>query len=426
MSDYDFSSALNPEAAPLSNSHELNTFAFEREMKSLTLELFNLLSAGTFDASVMGAPHLGSFDLVRKTVNRDGLVLLRGDREEAATRYLYRAWKSGDIQKRGLHFLRTYLQMLFPNSCEVTQLWHSDQYEYPTALFSDKPIFAWWLHQVGEPGLKLDGSWGLGRHIEGATEERSFRRAGMEGMWLTSRIEISLDLGIEIQSVSRLLQIIRAVIPARLVPAFVFWLNTVLDVTIRTSHSLSMEKAVSIRYPWGGRVITDNPDSRWSLGRDAEFVTLPQPFGQFALGEMRGGLSKWALKNERVQTQAYLEKSMEIGFWRTETLPPDPVIEYELTPEPEKLYRRNRKLNGAWSLGGTLRLGSFKLNGQRLRSRKMAISARLGSFKLLNMQSAVAKPTPGARLTLSGRWKLGSKLHPDFSIQVIKEGSSDG
>lgn len=131
-------------------------------MKSLTLELLDLMSAGTFDASVMGAPHLGSFDLVRKTVNRDGLVLLPGEREEAATRYLYRAWKSGDIQKRGLHFLRTYLQMLFPNACEVNQLWHSDQYEYPTALFSDKPIFAWWLNQVGEPGLKLDGSWGLG------------------------------------------------------------------------------------------------------------------------------------------------------------------------------------------------------------------------------------------------------------------------
>jgi len=83
---------------------------------------------------VLGAAHLGSFDLVRKAVNTDGLVLLQGDGEEPATRYLYRAWKSRNTQGRGLHFLRTYLQMLFPNIGEVVQLWQGKNALYPTDL----------------------------------------------------------------------------------------------------------------------------------------------------------------------------------------------------------------------------------------------------------------------------------------------------
>ena len=107
----DFSNAQLPRLLPLENSYTENEV--EADLKRLFLDLFDsTLAADVFDVNVLGAAHLGSFDMVRKAVNADGLVLMQGDREEAATRYLYRAWKSGDVQGRGLHFLRTYLQML--------------------------------------------------------------------------------------------------------------------------------------------------------------------------------------------------------------------------------------------------------------------------------------------------------------------------
>ena len=105
----DFSNAQLPRLLPLEASFSENDV--EADLKQMFLDIFgSTLAADVFDVNVLGAAHLGSFDLVRKAVNTDGLVLLQGDREEAATRYLYRAWKSGDVQGRGLHFLRTYLQ----------------------------------------------------------------------------------------------------------------------------------------------------------------------------------------------------------------------------------------------------------------------------------------------------------------------------
>jgi len=130
---FDFSNAELPRLAPLEASYTENDV--EADLKQLFLDLFgSALAPAIFDVNVLGAAHLGSFDLVRKMVNTDGLVLLPGDREEAATRYLYRAWKSGNVQGRGLHFLRTYLQVLFPNIGDAVQLWHGKGIEYPTDL----------------------------------------------------------------------------------------------------------------------------------------------------------------------------------------------------------------------------------------------------------------------------------------------------
>lgn len=123
------------ELLPLKESFVQNDI--EDELRNLTLDLFNeKLADLTFDVNVAGNAHLGSFDLVRKSITFDGLTLLRGDREECAARYVYRAWKSGDVQGRGLHFIRTYLQTLFPNLTKVTQLWHKKDVEYPNGLES--------------------------------------------------------------------------------------------------------------------------------------------------------------------------------------------------------------------------------------------------------------------------------------------------
>ena len=131
----DFPNAQLPSLIPLKNSSAQSNIDTENELRNLFVQLFNdFLSSDTFDANVLGMMHLGSLDLVRKAVNKDGLVLLAGTREETATRYLYRAWQSKNNQGRGLHFLRTYLQLLFPNASQVEQMAQDKDYPYPTKL----------------------------------------------------------------------------------------------------------------------------------------------------------------------------------------------------------------------------------------------------------------------------------------------------
>lgn len=129
----DFSNAQLPSLKPLQHSFAVDDV--ENDLRNLFIDLFEtMMAAQTFDANVLGAAQLGSLDLVRKVVNSDGLVLLEGDREETATRYLYKAWKSRNNQGRGLHFLQTYLQLLFPNASHVEQLAQAKAFDYPTKL----------------------------------------------------------------------------------------------------------------------------------------------------------------------------------------------------------------------------------------------------------------------------------------------------
>lgn len=207
---FDFANAQLPKLAPLEGSFAENEV--EADLKAMFLSLFNtMLAPALFDVNVLGATHLGSLDLVRRTVNSDGLVLLQGDREEAATRYLYRAWKSENQQGRGLAFLRTYLQMLYPNQCEVEQLWQEKTAPYPTALRSTLP-------------------------------------AGEEGdYFLTSRVRVLLYYGAVALEVSRLADILQAVMPARFVPEFQFVLRAP-DAALRMATGLVVGDVVEI-YP---------------------------------------------------------------------------------------------------------------------------------------------------------------------------------
>jgi len=417
---FDFSNAQLQRLLPLENSYAENDV--EDDLKRLFLGLFNdMLAPDVFDVNVSGAAHLGSFDLVRKAVNTDGLVLLQGDREEAATRYLYRAWKSGDVQGRGLHFLKTYLQMLFPNQCEVEQLWHDKAYPYPTALYTTKPGFAWWLHQVGEPGLKLDGTWGLGRRIDGADESRKDRVVDTSGMFLTSRIMISLGFDVNTQSVAKLIQVIKDVIPARLVPVFRFWLSVTFNFHMSAAYSLWMKKDVTARYPWCGRVITDDQSGRWKLGIDGEPPRLPLPFGTFKLGHLAGAKSNWHLRSCRATGNVSASIAGEAPAWRVETLPAE-TPEYAPAILPTKLYQRVRRLDGSWPVGSGIHVGTFKLDGsRRLGSRKMTACPRFGTFKIRDYKPPVLLLPAPARLTVSGRWKLGGRRNPAFDFYVIKE-----
>lgn len=253
-SKFDFPNAQPPELKPLAKSFEENQI--ETELKAVFMEVFQkMLGEASFDMNVSGAAHLGSFDLVRRRVNSDGLSLLQNESEEEATRYLYRAWMSRDNQGRGMHFLRTYLQLLYPNLCYVEQMWQEKDKEYPLALHTS----------IEDEDFVVDP----------------------KTMYLTSRVEIALDLSIETRSITTLTNIFRAILPARLLPQFRFWLIFNVRIKYKVMYSLFMEKEVETYMPWDVLVVTDNPKRMFYLGRDEEPDKAPKLVEGRVSGDIR-------------------------------------------------------------------------------------------------------------------------------------------
>lgn len=239
---FDLATVQLPELKPLQKSFAVDPS--EEELRDLFIDLFRELLAGdTYDVNVSGAMHLGSYDLVRRAVNADGLVLLQGNRSEPAVRYLYRAWRARNRNGRGMFFLRTYLQLLFPNLCQVAQLWQAIDEPYPLGLASELDD-----NEDGTPFVP-----------------------DPEKYWLTSRIEIALDLSLTTRSITTLTDIFRSILPARLVPQFRFWLrfDSVLDM--KMEKYLFMEKNSTAQYPWAGyRIMHADDAGVWHLGTDAD------------------------------------------------------------------------------------------------------------------------------------------------------------
>lgn len=179
---FDFQNAQPPQLAPLRYSFTVDDI--ENDLKKLFIDLFDAyLANDVFDTNVIGMAHLGSLALVRRMVNVDGLVLIGGEREEAAARYLYRAWKSRNLQGRGLYFLKTYLQLLFPNSWTVDQQVQVTASAYPTALL---------------PAASFGND---------------------SDKYLTSRIKITVSAqSSNSGGISGIAQVIKDIIPARMVP----------------------------------------------------------------------------------------------------------------------------------------------------------------------------------------------------------------
>lgn len=221
----DFPNAQLPELKPLAVSQGQLISDYENELRNLFLELFReLIAENAFDANVLGMAHLGSLNLVRKSVNNDGLVLLAGDREETATRYLYRAWKSRNNQGRGLHFLRTYLQLLFPNAWFVNQLAQHKSYPYPTKLIP--------------------------------------ANAANSNYFLTSRIAVLLDYKrVTYEQINAMKPVLRSVIPARLTLDFA--LLATFEKTDYIASWLSVSQTITIS-PYNG--IESIPDKSDFIG----------------------------------------------------------------------------------------------------------------------------------------------------------------
>lgn len=183
MSVMDFSNAQLPALRPLAASYTENEI--EADLQKLVLDLFaSTMAEDVFDSSVLGAAHLGSFDLVRRAITADGLILIPGSRQEPATRYLYRAWRAANVQGRGLHFLRTYLQLLFPGAHSVSQMLQDKALPYPTALTP----------------------------YDGVTVPPD--------KYLTSRLEIAIQVSENVQAVPEVVACVLSVVPARFVVYF--------------------------------------------------------------------------------------------------------------------------------------------------------------------------------------------------------------
>lgn len=119
---------------PLQHSHEAT--GLEAELKDLFIKLYaDSMAATADDLNVYGAPHLGSFGLIERNIDQDGLTVLRETTEDRI-RYLFKAWRNRNPE-RGLHFLKLYLAALFGSDRgTVAQLWQRKSGTYPDELFT--------------------------------------------------------------------------------------------------------------------------------------------------------------------------------------------------------------------------------------------------------------------------------------------------
>lgn len=162
---------------PLLNSHEADDV--ERDLKAAFIEVFEgVLRRQMARINTYGMPHRGDFATIERFVKADGLALERRVNAQRYMRELFRAWQARN-PRRGTHFLRHYLQLLWPGQWTLTQLWQRPDLPYP----------------------------------EGASEVFT------PGCFLTSRVRLFLELdgdndGTEL---ARLSGSFRAVLPARMV-----------------------------------------------------------------------------------------------------------------------------------------------------------------------------------------------------------------
>lgn len=131
MSEISLVEQSPPDLAPLRSSHEADQM--EAELKGLFLLLFDqFVRPGEREINTVGTPHLGPFEQFERAVKTEGLALIRRGDEEAM-RYLFRAWKARN-PKRGLHMLRLYMRLLWPQGWRVDQLWCDKDGVYPSDM----------------------------------------------------------------------------------------------------------------------------------------------------------------------------------------------------------------------------------------------------------------------------------------------------
>lgn len=117
----------------------LNPLRQQEEIEELEIQIresfraayINTLAPKVHSLLHYGSPHLtNNIDLMKKWYLSDGLSIPRADTELDYLQYLLKAWKIKN-PKRGFHFLRTYLQILYPNEWRIEPLWQEKNQPYP-------------------------------------------------------------------------------------------------------------------------------------------------------------------------------------------------------------------------------------------------------------------------------------------------------
>jgi hypothetical protein len=166
-----------PGLGPLINSFDSDEV--EAQLKAAFVDVFeSALRDQIARINAYGTPHQGDIFVIERFVKHAGLALERDDYREGYMRELLRGWASHN-PRRGLHFLRFYLRLLWPGLWTLDQLWQDPGRPYP----------------------------------EGSSPFQT------PGSYLTSRARLILELAGDDDGskLSRLMPIFRSVIPARMV-----------------------------------------------------------------------------------------------------------------------------------------------------------------------------------------------------------------
>lgn len=128
--------ALAPAMLPLVNSQEDDVI--ESELKDLFMTLFEeYLRNDERFMNDLGMPHVGSREMIEQSLAANGLAIYRGASvASGAGAYLLRAWLAYN-PRRGLHLLKTYLQLLWPNVWTCKQMWQAKSATYPAGLVEE-------------------------------------------------------------------------------------------------------------------------------------------------------------------------------------------------------------------------------------------------------------------------------------------------
>lgn len=146
---------IPPELDPLKQSHEANDV--EADLKAAFIEVFeDMLRPVERRINSYGMPHRGDFQTVERFVKAEGLAMDRSTNGEAYMRELYRAWRAHN-PRRGTAFMRHYLQLIYPASTSVSQLWMPPSGgSYPDDALPTPGGSGWFL--TSRVRVTLDGS----------------------------------------------------------------------------------------------------------------------------------------------------------------------------------------------------------------------------------------------------------------------------
>ncbi|TDQ40950.1 phage tail protein I [Tepidicella xavieri] len=258
--------------------------------------------------------------------------------------------------------------------------------------------------------LKIDGSW----RLDGAHTIRPIERLAAVPQiqhWAQFIARVNLADARDADGLALARRLIDEWKPVSRHQIFLLWLLLIADfrAAMAAEQQLDVRLPATRLHPWCNASLSAYPDAAWRMGRDGEPVRLPQPFGSFSVGERRGAVPGRVLRGCRAPIAVSGRLPTLDAALPRERLAAnrDPII-----LPPPRLIDRPRRLDGGWRLHHSRFGQAF---GFRLAHAAFRRRLRFGDFRLGEGHIA----PPPARLTVSGRWRLGQPVTPEITIERI-------